>query len=549
MIFNKNNSRQKLAVTDDFKAFLKNNNCQFEAKPDEGNEGTQYHFSYQGGQYLAYIPKHDGRVTISYPCFASSPLSAIDNVRSNCNDFNNRVSMFKCVYEIDVEDNTISVSLEFTMNKIVEKDLRFALESCFYFQRQWAEGVEKSKEDPDKNVDDLEVRGAIYNRELYLIHQQALDHQTRAITATGTDKVALHRMILELWSLPTDARYTRLTVQQGTQIREITDTTEIANFDMRRALIIGEGENAEFAADTAVLTLHYASAENPNGIVTFTVTDEGEENNTLFTLVTFCAVPNRISAVNPLRRPRRRAQEPVTSFLLAYPKRDDTQLRKEFEFMKKEAEDKLADDASTLTDDEKLLVRATNGDLASDIYWGGTHMGNACFAQALAHYLNAFDLCQPELLNMKEDDQRMFFELCYRIGSCYCSLGLYRQAYYYLALTKDDGVVKHAMALINALANSKDARIFPVTDEIFGTIKKNWENQDDAPEGIRNFVNFMYCRRASALIDFGKLDEAEERFNKLLDDPKYGDVAINELAYIKQLREQQTAEAPQPDTH
>ena len=69
-------------------------------------------------------------------------------------------------------------------------------------------------------------------------------------------------------------------------------------------------------------------------------------------------------------------------------------------------------------------------------------------------------------------------------------------------------------------------------------IKRNFNQDDELPENIKNFINFLRRRRGYAYIDFNQLDKAEKIFTQMLDEEENADYAINELAYIKKLREQ-----------
>lgn len=67
-------------------------------------------------------------------------------------------------------------------------------------------------------------------------------------------------------------------------------------------------------------------------------------------------------------------------------------------------------------------------------------------------------------------------------------------------------------------------------------VKRNFGEEDDMPDNIRDLINFIRRRRGYAYIDFNQLDKAEEIFTRMLDEEDNADYAINELAYIKKLR-------------
>ena len=101
-----------------------------------------------------------------------------------------------------------------------------------------------------------------------------------------------------------------------------------------------------------------------------------------------------------------------------------------------------------------------------------------------------------------------------------------------------DGNIRHTMELVNSMANSKDLRLFSYTEGVMDEVKHNFSEDEELPDNIRQFINFMRRRRGYAYIDFNQLDQAEKIFTKMLDEEENADYAINELAYIKKLRQQ-----------
>jgi hypothetical protein len=87
------------------------------------------------------------------------------------------------------------------------------------------------------------------------------------------------------------------------------------------------------------------------------------------------------------------------------------------------------------------------------------------------------------------------------------------------------------------MANSKDLRLFSYTEGIMDEVKRNFTDNEELPDNIRDFMNFIRRRRGYALIDFNQLDKAEKIFTQMLDEEENADYAINELAYIKRLRQ------------
>ena len=78
-------------------------------------------------------------------------------------------------------------------------------------------------------------------------------------------------------------------------------------------------------------------------------------------------------------------------------------------------------------------------------------------------------------------------------------------------------------------------------------IKRNFGDEEALPDNIKDLVNFLRRRRGYAYIDFDRLDKAEEIFTQMLSEEENADYAINELAYIKKLRQQRGEDTPTVD--
>ena len=162
------------------------------------------------------------------------------------------------------------------------------------------------------------------------------------------------------------------------------------------------------------------------------------------------------------------------------------------------------------------------------------------YVEALKHFENAFYAMRTSALDMNSRQRETFSELCYKIGFCHTELRHFDKAFYFLDLLCDNGNIRHNSELVNCLVNGKDVRAFSVIDGLIKTINEHIENDEDMNDNIVSFFNFLKRRKAYALIDFGKIQEAEEAFTAMLEEPENSDYALQELAYIQNLKKQQT---------
>ena len=103
-------------------------------------------------------------------------------------------------------------------------------------------------------------------------------------------------------------------------------------------------------------------------------------------------------------------------------------------------------------------------------------------------------------------------------------------------MVRDSHSISYTTEYVNVLANSADTRVFKTIEKFLDDIAQQYANAEEMPEAVMRFVSFLNRRYAYSLVEFGKLDEAEKAYKKLLNDPESEDYAMKELAYIQQLK-------------
>ena len=185
-----------------------------------------------------------------------------------------------------------------------------------------------------------------------------------------------------------------------------------------------------------------------------------------------------------------------------------------------------------------MLCQADESDVAYNLYWGQQYFNSERYYEAILHLENVYNSYRSHFFEMNSEQKRMFLETAYKLGFCYNELGLYKQAFFYLDLMSSDGNIRHTMELVNAMANAKDPRLFSYTEGVMEEVKHNFGQEEELPDNIRQFVNFLRRRRGYAFINFNQLDKAEKIFTEMLDEEDNANYAIKELAHIRRLREE-----------
>ena len=537
MRIRKNNSKE--SAIKNFEQFLKDYNCVYTVNQEENNS-TVYSFDFQAAHFVGAIRKQDDCVEVTYPCMATAPISQIDIVRTKCNERNNNNILFKFSYSIDHESNVINIHMSFFNNKVNAENIVSELQAAFHFQREWFKDFDEAVA-ISKDSDSLDLESELYKhqREMFMLRRMELMHQldtSAASIAAGTGALPLWQMLETVSPLP-QSTLLFMTVNTVNGQHRIEDEQGIREFDLRHALIEGQGKEARLTRDYAVLDLHYKQGhdEKPR-LTTITLTAEGEDDQAIYSRVTVTQVPRNASRVNSLSNEHR--QPSSVSLLIALDRSDDKKRQQEFDYMWSDAQLKARNgEKDSLTEDQLLLGQVRVADVAYNMYWGVQAFNSSRYYEAILYLENVFNSYRCDFFEMGSEGKHLFMEVAYKLGFCYNELGLYKQAFYYLDLIASDGNIRHTMELVNAMANGKDLRLFNYTEEIMDEVKRNFD-QDDLPENIKDFINFLRRRRGYAYIDFNQLDQAEKVFTQMLGEEDNADYAINELAYIKKLRQQ-----------
>ena len=541
------------SVTSDFEKFLKKYNCSYDIEHEDN--ATIYNFEFQAARFVAAIRKQDDCVEVTFPSMSSFPMGQLDLVRSKCNERNNSNILFKYSYSVDHNTNQVDVHMSFFNNKVDPEDMAHELKAAFHFQREWYrdfdEAVSIAK---DSDTFDLESELYKHQREMFMLRRLELKHQldsSAASIAAGTGALTLWQMLETVMPLP-QSTLLFMTVNTVSGQQRLEDETAIRSYDLRHALVEGNGKQARLVRDYAVLDLHYKQGhdEQPR-MLTIALTAEGEDDHSIYTRVTLTTVPRNASRVNSLSNEARQPRS--VSMLIALDRSDDKKRQQEFDYMWTDARLKVKNgEQENLSEEQEMLSQVNVADVAYNLYWGQQMFNAERYYEAILHLENVYNSFRENFFEMSAKHKQVFMEVAYKLGFCYNELGLYRQAFYYLDLMASDGNIRHTMELVNTMANSKDLRLFSYTDGVMEEVRRNFNEEEDLPDNIRDLINFLRRRRGYAFIDFNQLDKAEEIFTAMLDEEENADYAINELAYIKKLRQQRgegelTDENPNPD--
>lgn len=125
------------------------------------------------------------------------------------------------------------------------------------------------------------------------------------------------------------------------------------------------------------------------------------------------------------------------------------------------------------------------------------------------------------------------------LGFCYNELQQYDRAYYYLTFVTGVNRTLYAEEYVNCMIYLGDYRSLMTIDGILEDLHNSIveDEEGEVEQSVHPFLQFLYRRKAYVLVELRRFDEAEEMLRQMIDDPESGDFALDELAYIQQLRE------------
>lgn len=531
--------KKKESVKTQLEKILNNYNCSYDVKTDESGT-TVYDFEFQAGRFIAAVRKQDDCVEVTFPTMATLPISHLPLVRSKCNDHNNNNILFKYTYSIDENSGEVNVHLSFFNNSLEAESFIHELKAAFHFQHEWTRDYDQAVSiSKDYNSIDLESELYKHQREMHLLRCQEIHHEIdfnyKDLSLDNNLDLTLGAVLKTIEPL-INAQMLFMTENTVGSQQRYEDENAILGYDLRHALVEGEGAEAHFVRDYAVLDLHYKQGKDEKPMMTtIALTAEGDDKNSIYTRVTITLPVRNASRANALNNDERYPHS--KSFLIALD-RDNGKQFQEFKYMWTDALLKVKNgEQDKMSEDEILLSQVENAHVAYNLYWGQQYFCEKRFYEAIIYLENVYNSYLKDYFDLNGEQKRLFMEIAYKLGFCYNELGLYKQAYYYLDLMANDGNIRHTMELVNMMANSKDLRIFNFTDGVMEEVKRNFENEEEVPDNIRQFVSFLRRRRGYALINFGKLDEAEKIFTSMLNEEENARYADGELAYIQHLRD------------
>lgn len=506
----------------------------------EEKDAAIIRFNFQSGHFGIRIINKRPQVELSYLFFAEAEMSDVNIVRHVCNHFNLNSDGPRFSYTLNEETNIIDLHIMTPLlldEDRAEEIVSTAMVDIFAWQNSFVRYLTEVKNDAkNSSTPDLEWAAKEVERDFFLLREQELRHQKKGADWRQNDKEAatLRQWMDKVFSF-VDVVFSELIVITD-ELMTISNREAIATYNLSDSLIA----NGAFVRQKAMLDLVFFLPAHPTTRrrMTFSIQQADGCDDILYYQVVATLLPLPSGIGRPLNS--REVQVQSQAVLLAYDLRSTKQLQDEFVYMWKEAKSKMANgEENQLTEEQQMLAKVEHVDAARFVYRSRTLYRQKRYYEAIACLENAYRLMNPNYQRLSKAEKSVFSEVCYMLGFCYNELRQYDRAYYYLSLIIGLNHALYAQGYVNCLINLGDHRALMAIDSILEDLRSSLsEDEDDEIEHpLRPFLQFLYRRKSYVLIELRRLDEAEEILRQMMDDPESADFALDELAYIQQLRE------------
>lgn len=535
-------AHEEIPATDALaRTLLQRLNCQFETA--ENSDSRSYKFRYQSGHFILQPLPDMRKAHLKFLYVDECDLEKLDCIRNVCNDCNLHGKHLTVAYTLDPEEGKAYAHIlgEVMLNTSVEAilpDMECRLQECFSMRNLFSSLMQDAEKESEKNgFCDPETERAHRQREIFLHNELEINYyeKKQLPRLNETERLTLGQLMDTFFKEKAGDPIQLEIVTH--ELNCLSEAEEIRNFDLLSPLIFGKGKNAAFIRNDATLVLTYLpTAHARPRTLHIALHKEGLTEETLYARLTVCLSATAPDCNSSLINSDNKAT--VYNFIAAYDRIPTEKLRNEFQYMWQDAQEKT-DEGKTdeLTEEQRLIQYCTYPDVAVNLYRGRSLMRQKRFYEALLHLENAQKVLNDSFHILHSSYKETFYELCHYIGLCYCHLGLYKLAYFYLDIAFVQNNIRYTEEYINCLVNSNDFRSLPLVSNLLEQVEnKLEENIEEPDEKIRSFRNFLRRRKVSIYIRLNCLEPAEEMLKPMLDEPDSNDYALNELARIQRLR-------------
>ena len=170
------------------------------------------------------------------------------------------------------------------------------------------------------------------------------------------------------------------------------------------------------------------------------------------------------------------------------------------------------------------------------LYWGKKYYNNRCYFQSLFYFNQVYWHLKNLKQEWTDEQDRLYYEICYYIGFIYVDLKMYDRAFYYLYMAQSQHIIGATQEFANCLCNMNDPSAKQYLHTKISEVVDIMNKSEEDAERLIDFYLFLKRRYVYVLIEQGNYDDAENLLNKMIENEECTDYAKGELEYIKKQR-------------
>ena len=525
---------------------LKEWQCDYKKEEDEDDPRTWFHFVFHGVAFCIIFNKKTG-ISHIVMRFGSYPVKDYPIVRAMCNSLNGVSILWTASYTLNEAEGAYVIYLSAPLNCPAHSEVVFR-RVLTYVMIDFTSAAEslKAREEslranPLSNYEaDLEHTGSMIRhdaQQALLAEYEIFKQGTRGKEMPNKLHFTLHDL-LDILCIPANPQKCTLH-KVGEENDVLYDETALAT-QLSTFLIDSSDAKAPFffSKEAALICeAYYAEANTPRQRFSLTLTAERETDSTLYYRLHVLRLTEPVSPDAPFNKKRSTLR--AYSWLLAYDKKDENELRAKARYFIEEAEEKLkTGKEATLTADEQILLLADSAANKRCLFNALALFRDKRYAEAVIFFENAFNALKEEgeVRQLTKTEIEATSRLAYYIGFCYNMLKQYKLAYFYLDTIYYLNNVEYSTQYILSLAGEKDPRTAFAVDHCLEQVQA-YENGLDGEEmnsEVFQFKTFLLRQKVNLLVDAEQFAEAEKYLNTLQQIDPNSEQTRQEVEWFKQ---------------
>lgn len=498
----------------------------------EKREDRDYMVAYQGGYFLFSFVKDSKWVDIHFSGFDSCKYEYLHQAEMVVNNVNLRYWGWSCYLRMS-SDETVeeplyaSLSYRFALigtlpqiKNLLKEVFEQAFHIAHYFRNTLAEDIKKKKDLDEQFFNDA----AFNNRIAYLQRMKEAHHlEERGEEFPESSELSVDNLI-KLFDHVDFGGLQSLRIVNEEQVERITNIEEIKGFNVRE--YIRQHPNA---SDIRNLTLIFGF-EHQDLFVNLTKA-KGSTERSLFFVANVVRSGSELDAYMDNRGPI--SSRTMMEIRLTDADKDYWEAK----YMIDEANDKVnAGKSDELTDEQRLVVAYTHPVTNLALYWGKKYYNNRCYFQALYYFNQIYWHLKHLKQEWNNEQNSLYYEICYFIGFIYVDLNMYYKAFYYLYMAQSQHSIGATKEFANCLCNMNDPSAKQYLHSKINEVVEIMNKSEEESERLMDFYLFLKRRYVYVLIEQGNYDDAETILNQMIEREECPDFVKDELEYIKKQR-------------